>query len=143
VSRRTFLRRVAIGAGAAAVVTGTGVTWRILDQSILTPGTGDAYAAWRASLVGSGTLPLVRSAILAANAHDTQPWAFVVSSTRIDLFADRSRGLGSMDPLLREMEISLGCAIENLVLAAKVNALTPNVSLCPSPPSQTSWRVST
>jgi hypothetical protein len=54
-----------------------------------------------------------------------------VSADRIDLFADTARSMGAMDPLQREMYISLGCALENLVLAAKANGWAPEVRLLP------------
>jgi nitroreductase len=122
---------VGIGAGAVAVVTSGGLAWRLVDQGVLTPGSGPAYEAWRANLTGAGPLSLVRAAILAANAHDTQPWAFRIATDRIDLFADRTRTLGTVDPLGRELEISLGCALENLLLAAPANGYETTLTLLP------------
>jgi nitroreductase len=130
-SRRAFLKRVGIGAGAITVVAGGGLAWRVVDQGVLTPGSGPAYQAWSAKLTGDGPLSLVRAAILAANAHDTQPWAFRIAADRIDLFADRTRTLGSVDPLGRELEISLGCALENLLLAAPANGYEASLTLLP------------
>jgi hypothetical protein len=132
-SRRVFLKRLGIGAGAVTVVVSGGVAWRIIDQGVLAPGTGPAYEAWRASLTGDGPLSLVRAAILAANAHDTQPWAFRIAGDRIDLFADRTRTLGTVDPMDRELEISLGCALENLLLAAPANGYEATLTLIPEP----------
>jgi len=120
-SRRVFLKRAGIGAGAVVVVAGTGTTWRALDQGVFATDQGAAYAAWGEwdAQAGPPLLPLVRSAVLAANAHDTQPWLFALGTDRIDLFADLSRNIGAMDPLRREMYLSLGCALENLTLAAR------------------------
>jgi nitroreductase len=132
-SRRSFLKRVGIGAGAITVVAGGGLAWRVVDQGVLTPGSGPAYEAWNADLTGDGPLSLVRAAILAANAHDTQPWAFRIGSDRIDLFADRTRTLGAVDPLGRELEVSLGCALENLLLAAPANGYQAALTLLPDP----------
>ena len=42
-----------------------------------------------------------------------------------------------MDPLLREMHISLGCALENLVLAGPPSGLSANVALLPEPADAT------
>jgi hypothetical protein len=64
-------------------------------------------------------LTVVHAAVLAANAHDTQPWRFQVGSDRIDVYADAERHLGAMDPFRREMHLSLGCALENAVLIAR------------------------
>jgi nitroreductase len=74
-------------------------------------------------------LALVRAAILAANPHNTQPWLFKVTGRQIELHADRGRNLGSFDPYLREMHIGLGCALENLVLAAPFGGYRAVVTL--------------
>ena len=132
-SRRALLARAGDGALAVAAIGGTGVALRIVQQSALRPGTGEAYAAWSAALTGTGALGLVRAAVLAANAHDSQPWFFHVTDRQIDVFADRTRNIGALDPLFRELEISLGCAIENLVIAARASGLAPVVSLLPDP----------
>lgn len=77
------------------------------------------------------------AAVLAPSAHNTQPWLFRVAPSRIDLFADPARNIGTMDPLRRELQISLGCALENVVLAAPRHCKVPTVSLMPTPPDQT------
>ena len=51
----------------------------------------------------------------------------------IDLFADPTRTIGTIDPLLREQQISLGCALENLVIAAPELALQAIAELAPDP----------
>jgi hypothetical protein len=130
-SRRSFLRRFGIGAGAVAVVAGAGLSWRAIDQAVFSPGTGTAYDPWRADLDGPAPMSLVAAAILAASAHNTQPWAFAVRPDRIDLYADRSRTMGTMDPLGRELQLSLGCALENLVLAASAHGLAARVAPLP------------
>jgi len=138
VSRRTVLQFLGLGAGVVAVAGATGLTWRAVDGGVFATGTGPAYAAWdEADPTGQDPLSLVRAAILAANAHNTQPWLFTVSGDRIELFADLTRTIGAMDPLLREMHLSLGCALENLVLAGPPSGLTANVALLPDPADAT------
>lgn len=134
-SRRGFLKRAGIGAGAVIVVAGTGTTWRAVDQGVFATDEGGAYTSWGEwdAQAGGGLLPLVRAAVLAANAHDTQPWLFALGTNRVDLFADLSRNIGAIDPLRREMYISLGCALENLTLAARASGFTPTVTLLPTP----------
>ena len=78
-------------------------------------------------------MALVRAAVLAANAHNAQPWHFKAAQDRVDLFADTSRSIGTMDSLGREMDVPLGCAIENLALAGPANGKAPTVSLLPDP----------
>lgn len=61
----------------------------------------------------------VRYAILAPSSHNTQPWKFHVEADEIRLFADRTRWLEVADADQREMHISLGCALENLLITAE------------------------
>lgn len=78
-------------------------------------------------------MSLVRAAVLAANAHNAQPWLFAVTPDRIDVVADRARSTGAMDPQLRELYISMGCALENIVLAGPTGGLTATATLLPTP----------
>jgi len=134
-NRRRFLRVVG-GTGAfiaVAAVGGGGV--RAVDQGVFETGQGPAYSAWDnwRPTTGDGPLNLVRAAVLAANAHNAQPWLFRVEPSGIDLFADTTRGTGANDPLGRELVISLGCALENLVLAAGPNGFVASPALFPNP----------
>jgi nitroreductase len=63
-------------------------------------------------------LRLVQAAILAANAHNTQPWIFQIHENVLAIYADRARHLGAFDPFRRELTLSLGCALQNIVLTA-------------------------
>jgi hypothetical protein len=65
----------------------------------------------------------VRAAILAASPHNTQAWRFRCTADRLDLLGDRSRTIGTIDPVLREQHIGTGCALENLLIAAEANGL--------------------
>jgi hypothetical protein len=137
-SRRKFLKLA--GSGIAIVVVG-GTVWRAFSNGVFSSGQGPAYEPWKdwktESQEGAGPLSLVASAILAANAHNTQPWLFVVNSNRIDLFADTKRNIGTIDPYLREMYEGLGCSLENLVLAAETKGYAYNLKLMPNPTSKT------
>ncbi len=129
VSRRLLLK----GAGVAVVVAAGAVGWRAWDEHVLRPGRGPAYQPWRDWQAEDEPLPIrmVAAAILAANPHNSQPWRFRVTETQIDLYADRSRNIGAVDPFLREMHIGLGCALENLVLAANAHGIEAEVTLMP------------
>jgi nitroreductase len=81
--------------------------------------------------MGEGPLVLVRAAILAANPHNTQPWLFRVSDSSIELYADTSRSAGALDPYLREQHIGLGCALENMMLAAEASGYRASATLLP------------
>jgi nitroreductase len=61
---------------------------------------------------------LVRCATLAANGHNTQPWKFGLSPDTISIRPDLSRRTRVVDPDEHHLWVSLGCATENLVLAA-------------------------
>jgi hypothetical protein len=127
VSRGTFLK----GAGATLVLVAGGGVWRAVDQGVFGSGQGPACEPWEDWQEAKGPMALVSAAILAANAHNTQPWLFEVSEDRIDLFADTSRDIGSVDPFLREMYIGLGCALENLLLSARDNGYEYDLTLAP------------
>jgi hypothetical protein len=74
-------------------------------------------------------LALVRAAILAASPHNTQPWLFKVTNSSIELYIDTKRNVGALDPYLREEHIGMGCALENLMLAAAANGYQATVTL--------------
>jgi hypothetical protein len=132
-TRRTLLRRGAIGAETLLVVAVGGLGYRAYDEGVLQTGEGGAYDAWRQWDQHRGPIALVSAAILAANPHNTQAWAFHVAPQRIELFADRARNIGAVDPFNREMYVGLGCAIENMLLAAEANGYQATVRLLPEP----------
>ncbi len=117
-------RRILIGAGALTVAVAGGIVWRGIDRGAFTTASGPAYEPWDDwnSPDHEGTpLALVAAGILASNAHNTQPWIFDIADGHIDLYADLSRHLGSFDAYAREMHLSLGCALENMIQAAPAN----------------------
>ena len=132
-TRRTLLRRGAIGGGTLLVVAAGGLGYRAYDEGVFQIGEGGAYDAWRDWNMQRGPLALGAAAILAANPHNSQPWIFQVSPERIDVFADRARNIGAVDPLHREMYVGLGAALENLMLAAPANGYRADLQLLPTP----------
>lgn len=61
---------------------------------------------------------IIRLATLAPSGHNTQPWCFSVNKNVIAIMPDYSRRLPVVDPDNHALFISLGCALENLVIAA-------------------------
>jgi hypothetical protein len=61
---------------------------------------------------------LVHYAVLAANSHNTQPWLFSRAGTTIEIRPDLKRATPVVDPDNHHLFASLGCAAENLMLAA-------------------------
>lgn len=61
---------------------------------------------------------LVRYATLAANSHNSQPWLFKLEQSGISILPDMTRCLSAVDPDNHHLFVSLGCAVENLTLAA-------------------------
>lgn len=127
--RRRFL--VAAASGSASLWAFSGLGCAPLE-------TGDAYEPW--SFPDDETRPewiAVGAAILAASPHNTQPWRFEITPDRIRLYADMTKSLGAMDPLHREMYIGLGCAVENLVLAAEFHGRQATVAWMPDDNDET------
>ncbi|NTU62855.1 MAG: Tat pathway signal protein, partial [Chloroflexi bacterium] len=71
---------------------------------------------------------LVRHATLAANGHNTQPWKFAITEDAIEIHPDQARRLAVVDPNDRELWISIGCALENLLVAARATGYAAEVS---------------
>jgi len=82
---------------------------------------------------------LVRYAILAASGHNTQPWKFALKPGAIEIHPDYTRRLLVVDPDDRELWISLGCALENLLQAAQATGYAPDVAY-PSEPGTADTR---
>lgn len=71
---------------------------------------------------------LVRYATLAASSHNTQPWKFKLEPEQITILPDYSRRCPAVDPDDHHLFASLGCAVENLGLAAEAAGLKGHYS---------------
>ncbi len=117
-TRRDFVKGAAGIATFAAVAGVGGVTaWDRMTRP------EDPTEAWGTA---TGIDRIVLAATMAPSSHNTQPWRFRVDSRGIDLLGDTKRTMGNADPRLRELHVSLGCALENAVIAAD-SAGTPVV----------------
>ncbi len=71
---------------------------------------------------------LVHHAVLAANSHNTQPWLFRTGQRHIEIAPDRRRQTPVVDPDNHHLFASLGCAAENLSLAALAAGANANIA---------------
>lgn len=107
------------------------LTWRVTEQGVFEAGEGAAYDAWSALGRLHGTRSMVGAAVLAASAHNMQNWHFAIADDRIDLFDDTARSLGVVDPVGREADLGLGCALANLELAGPPAGLSVHTDVVP------------
>jgi len=120
--RRKLSRRRFLAAAAAAG------TMAALGEALVTYAPWQDYEAqarrtWNTPFQTEAAVPvqmreMVRYATLAPSGHNTQPWRFALLGDTIRILPDYSRRLPAVDPQDRELWISLGCALENLVIAA-------------------------
>ena len=111
-------RGIFLGGGAVALA-GVGATFLGLRQLGTLEDYNASVAATRAALSKTPELiDFIRYATLAASSHNTQPWRFQIADNRIDIQPDLSRRTPVVDPDDHHLFVSLGCAAENLTLAA-------------------------
>ena len=91
-----------------------------------------------------GTLPieeqlrfLLRYAALAPSARNAQPWRLAVDGGTVRLRADLAHWHPVADPDQRELYLSLGCALENLLVAAEHFGFRHAVAYLPEPADPT------
>jgi nitroreductase len=111
-------RDLLLGAGAAVVAVGS-AAW----ANGRGMGSMAAYEAAVAELRRIPPMPpetrdLIRYATLAPNGHNTQPWRFRPGKNGIAILPDFDRRTPVVDPDDHHVFVSLGCAAENLALAA-------------------------
>jgi nitroreductase len=75
----------------------------------------------------------VDQAVLAPSVHNTQPWTFVLGPDRVEVRADRRRQLTVLDPLGRELVLSVGAALFNLRVALSARGWVVAVDRVPRP----------
>ena len=77
-------------------------------------------------------LYLVAQATQAPSGHNSQPWLFKLNPDSIEVHPDLRRSLPAVDPEHRELYVSLGCAVENLCLAATEKGYASQVTVADS-----------
>jgi predicted RNA methylase len=123
-------RRILLGIGAAAsggaLLSACGAS----DDEVTTIST-----ALRRPLRTDAPDPapeIVRYATLAANSHNTQPWLFRRSVAGLRIRPDFSRRTPAVDPDDHHLFVSLGCASENMALAAGAFGRRASVAFDPA-----------
>lgn len=72
---------------------------------------------------------LVSQAVKAPSGHNTQPWLFKLLPEAIEIHPNFEKSLPVVDPDNRELFVSLGCATENLCIAASQKGYETAVSV--------------
>ncbi|MGY6646623.1 MAG: Acg family FMN-binding oxidoreductase [Salinarimonas sp.] len=114
-------RRIVLGLAASGVAIGAGAVGLRLAEAARTPDfSHPAYAAWtKTEKAGLSDYEyMIVCAHLAPSAHNIQPWYFSAGEDLIEIRADLTRNIGAADPDNRQLHQSLGCALENLLVAA-------------------------
>ena len=128
-TRREMLKLSGLTALAIGAVISGGLGARAATAGVFSAGEGLPYEAWQSLQPGAEPRTLVAAAVLAANPHNTQPWRFRLSSAGIVAMADESRALPAFDPTGSEMVAGLGCAIENISVAAAVAGMATRLEV--------------
>ena len=127
-TRRNFLH---LGSAAAAGLvlspTLTGCTSASSDYEAVADDVRRPVAQ-NAAQAAPDLRELVRLATLAPSGHNTQPWKFRLAPGLIEIYPDRTRRLAAVDPDDRELWMSLGAALENLLVAAEHAGYHPEVT---------------
>jgi len=61
----------------------------------------------------------VQYGVLAPSTHNTQPWRFEVDNNVLRITPDHARSLPQADPTTRNLFVSIGACIENIIVAAQ------------------------
>ena len=122
INRRDFLKLLAAGSATAAggYILSEYAPWLDYEERV--------GRVWGATDLSAPLMTLVHYATLAANGHNTQPWKFAIKGNAIEIHPDYSRRLPVVDPNDRELWISLGCSLENLMIAARTSGYTTEVT---------------
>lgn len=127
-NRRTTLK--ILGGGlivSAAVAGGTGayIGTRKPKTALLPWGAAGHYTEIRRIALSY--------ALLAANPHNRQPWIVeLVGGDTLHLWKDKTRLLHATDPYERQINIGLGCFLEQMVLASKAHGYNAALDVFPN-----------
>jgi Nitroreductase family len=95
--------------------------WDLSDEEFPAAGTLEDKLAF-----------VLRYALLAPSNRNTQPWRFRIGGDAIELFADATRDLPSVDPDHRQVVISCGASLYHLRSALRHFGFAPRVDFAPA-----------
>ena len=121
VGRRAFLGATAFAAGTLPLVScAPGMSY---EQAVT-----ETWRPFDATSSRAETMrELVRCATLAPSSHNTQCWHFRVKRDAVAIVPDFTRRTPAVDPDDHHLYVSLGCAAENLALAAAAHGFRATV----------------
>jgi Nitroreductase family len=129
IGRREFL--AVAGAATAYVALRPQLGW----ARRLPPGTVSLQPWSLPNEVGGNSADVARAlisaAVLAPSHWNAQPWRFESDQTTIRVIGDIQRWMPALDPEQRSLHLSLGAALENLLVAARAYGLRPTVTYLP------------
>jgi hypothetical protein len=112
-------RRQILAGGGALALAGAGAAYLgVAGMGSMADYDAAVAAARRTLAAEPDAFEFIRYAALAPNGHNTQPWRFRVTPGGIDILPDFARRTPAVDPDDHHIFVSLGCAAENLALAA-------------------------
>jgi len=85
---------------------------------------------------------LLKFAVLAPSTHNSQPWKFIISDSGVLVVPELGRTLPVTDPEYRLLCISLGCTVENLLIAADYYNYQTKVEYFPHEAEEITIRIS-
>ena len=126
-------RRYLLAGGGALALGGAGALYGGRQGMGSMADYDASVAATRAALAQQPEMrDLIGFATLAPNGHNTQPWRFRIGAGRIDILPDVSRRTPVVDPDDHHLFVALGCAAENLALAAAARGIPGDPSFDPA-----------
>jgi hypothetical protein len=111
-------RNLLLGTGAAAVAAGSAAWANKSGMGSMADYKAAVAEPRRIPPTAPKTRDLIRYASLAPNGHNTQPWLFRPGKNGVAILPDFGRRTPVVDPDDHHVFVSLGCAAENLAIAA-------------------------
>ena len=130
-TRRSTLKWAGLGLGTVAGAGAGAGGVRAATNGAFSAGSGDPYDLWHDWAAMTGIDRVVAAGVLACNPHNTQPWRFTVTGDVINVHSDPARRMPRNDASGREHFAGLGCAVENMVVAAGPAGYTAKVTAFP------------